>query len=156
MALGEQVFTQAQRDLLTAVLNRIVPPAPPLPGAGDLGVREFVEGVAAEKPQLRRLFNAGLALVDITASAKGSTAFLALTDDSKDATLREVEAASPEFFDQLVLQAYNGYYTDPIIFQELGYTPGASHLSGQPPELLDETLLEHQRKRAPFWRPTPP
>ena len=156
MALGDQVFTQAQRDLLTAILNRIVPPVPPRPGAGDLGVGEFVEGVVAEKSQLRRLFNDGLVLIDITASTKGSPAFLALTDVAKDETLREVEAASPAFFDQLVLQAYNGYYTNPTIFQQLEYTPGANHTSGRPPELLDETLLEQQRQRPPFWREPPP
>ena len=38
MPLRDQVFTQAQRDLLASVLNRIVPPSPPIPGAGDLGV----------------------------------------------------------------------------------------------------------------------
>ena len=156
MALGDQVFTQAQRDLLTAILNRIVPAAPPRPGAGDLGVGEFVEAAIAGKSQLRRLFNDGLGLIDITASTKGSPSFLTLTDDAQDETLREVEAASPEFFDRLVLQAYNGYYTHPTIFQQLEYTPGANHASGRPPELLDETLLEHQRNRPPFWRETPP
>ena len=155
MALGDQVFTQAQRDLLTGILNRIVPPAPPRPGAGDLGVGEFVEGVVGEKSHLRRLFNDGLVLVDITASSKGSPSFLALTEDAQDETLREVEAASPESFDQLVLQAYNGYYTHPTIFQQLEYTLGANDASGRPPDLLDETLLEQQRKRLPFWRETP-
>ena len=155
MALSDQVFTQSQRDLLTAILNRIVPPAPPRPGAGDLGVGEFLEGVVAEKSQLRRLFNDGLVLIEITASSKGSTSFLALTDDAQDETLREVEVASPHFFDQLVLQAYNGYYTHPTIFQQLEYTPGSNDASGRPPELLDETLLEQQRKRLPFWRETP-
>jgi len=156
MALGDQVFTQAQRALLTAVLNRIVPPAPPRPGAGDLGVGQFVEGVVAEKSQLRRLFNDGLVLIDITASSKGSPSFLTLTEDAQDETLREVESASPDFFNQLVLQAYNGYYTHPTIFQQLDYTPGVNQASGQPPELLDETLLEQQRKRSPFWREPPP
>ena len=155
MPLRDQVFTQAQRGLLTSVLNRIVPPSPPIPGAGDLGVGEYIEGVVAEKAQLRRLFNDGLVLIDITASRKGSPSFLTLTDEAQDQTLREVEAASPEFFDQLVLQAYNGYYTHPTIYQQLEYTPGASHASGRPPELLDEGLLEQQRKRPPFWRETP-
>lgn len=156
MAPGEQVFTQAQRDLLTAVLNRIVPPASPRPGAGDLGVAGFVEEVVAEKSHLRRLFNEGLALIDINSASKGSPSFLQLTGHAQDETLREVETASPAFFEQLVLQAYNGYYTHPTIFQQLEYTPGADANSGRPPELLDESSLEQQRIRPPFWRESGP
>ena len=155
MPLDDQVFTQAQREVLTAVLNRIVPPGPSRPGAGDLALGQFIEGVAAQKPRLRRLFNDGLRLIDITASTQGSPAFLALSDDAKDATLRQVETTSTECFDQLVLQAYNGYYTHPTVFQQLDYIPGSNHASGQPPELLDESLLEQQRKLPPFWRETP-
>lgn len=150
MATGNRVFTEAQRDLLAGVLNRIIPPEGPLPGAGDLGLADFIEGLVAAQPQLRRLFIDGLAQIEITAGRDGTAEFQALADDGKDAALREVEASKPEFFEALVRQTYNGYYTDASIFQELGYpesTPG-----GTPPELLDERLLEQQRQRAPFWR----
>ena len=149
MATGNRVFTEAQRDLLAGVLNRIIPPEGTLPGAGDLGLAAFIEGVVVEQPQLRRLFINGLAQIEITAGRHGTAEFQALADDGKDAALREVEASKPEFFEALVKQAYNGYYTDATIFQQLGYPepkPG-----GTPPELLDESLLEQQRQRAPFW-----
>ena len=150
MTTGNRVFTEAQRDLLAGVLNRIIPPEETLPGAGDLGLADFVEGVVATQPQLRRLFIDGLAQIEITAGRQGTAEFQALADESKDATLREVEASNPEFFEALVRQTYNGYYTDASVFQQLGYPepkPG-----GTPPELLDESLLEQQWQRAPFWR----
>ena len=150
MAAGNRVFTEAQRELLTGVLNRIIPPEGPLPGAGDLGLADFIEGVVAAQPQLRRLFVDGLAQIEITVGRQGTAEFQALAGEAKDAALREVEASKPEFFEALVRQTYNGYYTDASIFQELGYPepkPG-----GTPPELLDESLLEQQRQRSPFWR----
>ena len=150
MATGNRVFTEAQRDLLAGVLNRIIPPEGTLPGAGDLGLADFIEGVVATQPQLRRLFINGLAQIGITAGRQGTTEFQALADESKDAALKEVEASNPEFFEALVRQTYNGYYTDASIFQQLGY-PETKPV-GSPPELLDESLLEQQRQRAPFWR----
>ena len=43
MSTVNEIFTQVQRDLLTAVLNRIVPADDRFPGAGDLGGAAFVE-----------------------------------------------------------------------------------------------------------------
>ena len=43
MTAAKRVLTDAQRELLTRVLDRIVPAGGGLPGAGELGVGEFVE-----------------------------------------------------------------------------------------------------------------
>jgi hypothetical protein len=75
-----------------------------------------------------------------------------LTDDGKDAALREVEASHPECFDALVLQTYNGYYTNPSVFQLIGYAERPTQVTNGSLELLDESLLEQQKQRAPFWR----
>ena len=99
MATGNQVFTEAQRELLAGVLNRIIPPEGTLPGAGDLGLADIIEGVVVEQPQLRRLFIDGLAQIEITVGHQGTADFQALADDGKDAALREVESSRPEFFE---------------------------------------------------------
>ena len=151
MAAGNQIFTQAQRDLLTSVLNRIIPQEGPFPGAGDLGLAGFVEETVGQKPHLRRLFTDGLAQIEIVATRQGETGFDELSEHAKDGTLREVEASNAAFFEQLVRQTYNGYYTDTEVFQKLGYTLPTAESLGQPPELLDESLLEQQRKRPPIW-----
>lgn len=152
MASRNRVFTDLQRDLLSSVLNRLIPPEGELPGAGDLGLAGFLEGVIEREVKLNRLFNEGLAQIEIAAGIREPAGFQALNDDGKDAALKEVEASHPEFFDEMVRQTYNGYYTNPSIFQLIGYsarpTPGTSGSL----ELLDESLLEQQRQRAPFWR----
>ena len=48
------------------------------------------------------------------------------------------------------VQYRHGYYTDPSVFEALGYSTPQPAIGGQP-ELLDESLLEKQRQRAPFW-----
>ena len=66
--------------------------------------------------------------------------------------LRSIEAADPAFFDQLTLQTYNGYYTNPEVFERLGYETPKLAPPGARPELLDVSLLDQQRTREPFWK----
>jgi hypothetical protein len=152
MTTSNRFFTDAQKDLLASILNRIIPPDGNLPGAGDLGLAEFVEDVVGRRATLKRLFSDGLTNTEITAGRRDAVSFRALADDVKDAVLKDVETSNPEFFEELVRQTYNGYYTNPQVFQGLDYAPPTTEEAESPPELLDESILEQQRKRAPFWR----
>ena len=152
MTARNRVFTELQKDLLSSVLNRLIPPEGQLPGAGDLGLAGFLEKVIEGQVQLNRLFNDGLAQIEIAAGIREPSGFQALNDDGKDAALKQVEASHPEFFDELVRQTYNGYYTNPSIFQLIGYSERPTQGTNGSLELLDESLLDQQRKRAPFWR----
>ena len=156
MSTSRQVFSPAQRELLDSVLDRLIPPQDNRPGAGSLGIGDFVESVAVGEPGLIRLFMQGLAAIEIAAaerdplsSSKGG--FAALSNDAKDDALRSVEASHADFFDQLVLQVYNGYYTNLTVFESIGYNLPSPPVPGAKLELLDETLLEAQRQRPPFW-----
>jgi hypothetical protein len=61
-----------------------------------------------------------------------------------------VEIRNSSFFDTLIRQCYNGYYTNPQVFQLIGYQRKLAHEYKHQP--LDESLLEPQRQRQPFWR----
>ena len=152
MSDAKQVFSEAHRALLTDVANRIIPAKDKLPGAGELGIASYIEEVAADKPKLTRLFNDGLAQISVAAGGQPAGKFEALADTAKDDLLRSIEAANPGFFDQLVLQTYNGYYTNPEVFDLIGYTVPKVAPPGSQPELLDVSLLDQQRKREPFWK----
>ena len=112
MGTSRQVFSPAQRELLDAVLDRIIPPQENRPGAGSLGIGDFVEGVAVGEPSLVRMFVQGLAAIEIAAAERGPGGFTELPKEQRDAVLQAVEQSHSEFFEQLVLQVYNGYYTN--------------------------------------------
>ncbi|MBM3941558.1 MAG: gluconate 2-dehydrogenase subunit 3 family protein [SAR202 cluster bacterium] len=149
MTTSPTIFSPGQKQLLMTVLNRIVPQEGKMPAAGDVGVADFVESAVAKDTRLRRLFGEGLAQIDIVAAAQEGREFQELAQASQEAVLRQVEKAQPQFFDALVLQTYNGYYTNPQVFQLINYVQSPE---GEPTELLDTSLLEKQRQRAPFWR----
>jgi len=152
MTVGSRIFDEGQRALVKEVLARIIPAQGKLPDAGDLGVVDFIEAAINGQPHHRRRFIDGLADIEITASRQGSQVFAELPGPAKDATLRAVEASNADFFEELVRQTYNGYYTHPRILDLIGYSPTLSRPQGEPPELLDETLLAKQRQRDPFWK----
>ena len=77
MSTSRQVFSPAQRELLDAVLDRIIPPEGDRPGAGALGIGDFVESVAVGEPGLIRLFMQGLAAIEIAAAERGPDGFAA-------------------------------------------------------------------------------
>ena len=151
MTTGTNIFTQAQRDLLTAACNRIIPAQDQFPGAGDLGAAQFVEQVAAGNIVLRRSFGEGLAQLEIAGSRRGSDGFASLSPQAQDETLREIEAENSGFFRELVRQCYNFYYTNPVVFDLIGYVmPEPQDYQPLP---FDETLLEPVKQRGQMWRP---
>jgi len=152
MSGERQVFSPAQRSLLSEVINRIIPTKDKLPGAGELGIAASIEEAAAATPELTRLFNDGLAQIGLAVGRDSAGGFEALSNTAKDDLLRSVETANPVFFEQLVLQTYNGYYTNSEVFEQIGYSLPKLAPPGSQPELLDVSLLDQQRKREPFWK----
>lgn len=151
MTTGTNVFTQEQRDLITAAYNRLVPAQDKFPGAGDLGGAGFVEQVAAKNIVLRRAFADGLTQLEIAAAQRGGPSFVDLSSEQQDETLRDLEAGQPVFFREFVRQCYNFYYTNPEVFDLIGYSmPDPQDYQPLP---FDETLLEPVRQRGQMWRP---
>lgn len=155
-AAAPRVLDDAQTALLAAVLNRIVPAADGMPGAGDLGVTATIDRTLAAYPLLRRLVHDGLVEIEIESARQADGAgagFIDLAGDRQDAALRSVEAAYPAFFAALIEHTYRGYYTDPRVYAAIGYAHRPPQPLGHKLPLFDPSLLERQRQRAPFWRP---
>ncbi len=149
MTTSNQLLTEAQRDLLTAILNCIIPPEGDRPGAGDLQIADFVEQAVAPNPKLRSLLTGGLAQTEKTAAQQTNDGFAQIDLEQQETVLKEIQAQNSTFFDLVLRQCYNGYYTNPEIQELIGYrrTPPEEY-EFRP---LDESLLETQKQRAPFW-----
>ena len=150
MPTSRQLFTESQKDLLIGVFNRIIPAEGDFPGAGDLGLADSLEPNIGRTQQSIRMFLEGLAQIDITAVQQQGMEFSRLSGEEQDSTLRTVEQSHPAFFNELKRQCYNGYYTHPFPQNLIGFPqtePGDFR-----PMPFDESLLEPQKQRAPFWR----
>ena len=151
MTTTNTILSAEQRALLSAALNCIVPADGEMPAAGDLGIAAFVESVAAGAGASRRRLLDGLVRIELAASAQGGS-FTALSNEAQVNALQAVEAAGPEFFQELVTQTYRGYYTDARVCNLLSYR--APNRADYDPKPFDESLLEPVRQRGQVWTPT--
>src|SRR5438128_1436645 len=92
---------QSSRDLLVAVLDRLVPPAGGFPGAGAIAV-EYVARVIVQSGDAASLLSTALDEIERRASAHGAGIFAGLSEAERDEVLRSVEGAAPEAFEVLV------------------------------------------------------
>ncbi len=138
--------------LMHSVLNRIIPAVDGFPAAGDLGIAEHLDRVVGRSAELKRLFAEGMAQIRIASGALGSNEFTDLPDSQKDEVLREVETGCRSFFEALVKQTYNGYYSYPRIMKLLGPTvrPPLPHGHDVAPGNL--AALEPVKERGPIYR----
>lgn len=156
-AAAPRVLDDERMALLVAVLNRIVPKSPGMPGAGDLGVAETINRTLFAYPLLRRLFSDGLVAIEVEgARQSGDTGrgFIALDGARQDAVLQAVERTFPAFFAALIDHTYRGYYMHPRVYAAIGYAHRPPQPLGHELPMFDPALLEKQRQRAPFWRRT--
>lgn len=153
-AVAPSVLDGEQETLLGAVLNRLIPAADGMPGAGDLGIIATIDRTLAAYPYLRRLFSDGLVAIEVESGHQSQTGFIGLDGDGQDAVLLAVERAFPAFFAALIDHTYRGYYTHPHVYQAIGYGHRPPQPLGHELPLFDPAMLEKQRQRAPFWRKT--
>ena len=145
-------FVEAQRALLTSILNRIVPASGVFPGAGDLGIADYIDVVVARSAALKWLFAQGLSRIEVSSQAQYAQDFAALSDGQKDAVLHHVESQNSEFFAALVLHTYSGYYSNPAVIRLLGLDVRPPQPIGFDLEPFDPSLLETVRKRGSLYR----
>ena len=146
-------LSQSQHALITTALDRLIPHQDEMPGAGEAGTADYLDGVVSNSAQLARLFSAGLQDIEIAASRLGLS-FEELSGDQQDEVLRSVEADSPQFFDLLVRHTYNGYYSNPEVVELLGLDPRPPQPRGNRVERGDLSSLQVVVERGQAYRDT--
>jgi hypothetical protein len=150
--VAPNVLDSEQEALLGAVLNRLIPEADGMPGAGDLGIIATIDRTLAAYPPLRRLFCDGLVAIEVESGRQCQSGFAGLDGNRQDAVLRAVELDFPAFFAALIDHTYRGYYTHPHVYQAIGYMHRPPQPLGHELPMFDPAMLDTQRQRAPFWR----
>lgn len=137
-------FTQGQRHIVTAVLDRIIPAEGVMPGAGDVGIAGFIEHVLRQGPVLRQPI---LALINALPSDGTADS---LTGPALDAWLQRIEQEQPGSFNLFLQATYTGYYGHPDVLAVLDWKRGDA--AGGETAFFDATVLEDVRKRGPIYR----
>ena len=145
-------LSPTHRELLDAVVDRIIPPGDGVPGASEVGAAEHVEGICGVTPQSRALLTNGLKAIEATSGRNHSVGFVALSDGEKTEVLKQVESQHSEFFSALVRETYSGYYSSQEVLRVKGLPLNAPQPEGYEIEPFDESLLDGVRKRGKAYR----
>lgn len=135
-----------QTNLLADILDEIIPPNPDraIPGAGELGVADFLADVAAKDTTFQGNVFSLLRLAQNSA------------DEVTTDLVRQFEAKLPGEFSALLRETYKGYYSRPDMRAKVGVGAHPVHPLGyevtpESPELMDE-LTAPVRARGPVFR----
>ncbi|MCY4077155.1 MAG: gluconate 2-dehydrogenase subunit 3 family protein [Acidobacteria bacterium] len=137
-------LTPEQGRALTAVLNRLIPATDVMPGAGDVGIARFIDGVLVDAPHLRPR------ITSLLHAADAGKRFANLREAEQDARLREMARREKVSFDTLLRAAYTGYYSEPRVLAAIGR--GSRPDSRGPTGSFDTRLLDAVRRRGPIYR----
>ena len=143
-ARAYEVLTPAQGLVLAAVLNRIIPANDVMPGAGDVGVARFIDGVLVDAPHLRPR------VIALLNEADARERFASLSEAEQDGRLWEMARHEQDAFDALLRAAYTGYYSESRVLAAMGRSSNAD--SASPPAPFDTRRLDAVRKRGPKYR----
>ena len=127
--------TAERRDLLTHVLDTLVPASNEFPVAGSAAL-DHVLAMARAWTEVDALLSRALDLVEDAARSTAAD-FAALDVDGRERVLRLVEAMDGLTFDALVRHAYDGYYSHPTVLTRLGLEPGPLHPRGHRVEAVE-------------------
>jgi hypothetical protein len=142
----------ARRDLLTVVLDTLVPASGGFPGAGEVAL-DHVLAVAASSGDVERLVSRGLQAVEEATRAAGAADLASLSPDDRESVLRRVEESHAGLFEALVRLTYDGYYSHPTVVARLGLDPSPLHPRGHRVEARELPDLSRVIARGPIFRP---
>jgi hypothetical protein len=144
------VTLTAERALLIAILDALVPPSGDFPGAGAVALHHIL-ATAATSPDLDALLSRALHAI---ADAAGADRFATMSDGDRETVLRRVEQSEPEAFATLVRHTYFGYYGHATVITALGLDPTPVQPRGHHPDPQPPPDLAGVTARGPIYRAT--
>jgi hypothetical protein len=138
---------------LACVLDLLIPPSADgrFPGAGELGLAGYVDGLVRQRPELLPLLAEGLAALE-AGGPQGQPGYAALPPEARLARLHGLESSLPGFVPTLCFLAYTGYYREPRVLAALGLEARPPFPKGYEMGEADFSLLEPVRRRGKLYR----
>lgn len=143
---SDSALTTAQREVLNALLDTIIPPGGDreMPSASDVDFLRYVESNAADfVPELGAIlgqFDAEFVRCPLMVRYERVKAF---------------SEAAPESFDRLLSEVYACYYQDARVLEAIGVGVGPPFPRGNTVEPGDLSLLDPVSRNKTTWRRTP-
>ena len=145
--MSEDLYPDNARQLISAILDRLIPANDDLPSAGRMGLEGEVLRLARNQQQFHERFTNALGTFCST-----NPNFTTSPAELQDEMLRSFETVHPDAFRTFLDISYIVYYKDSRVHKRLGWENRPPQPEGYPMAPWDESVLKNIRKRKPFWR----
>ncbi len=165
LSTGSEGLSDAQRKLLRAAADEIIPAADGALAATQAGATDYIETLLGKVPDLQKQAQAALARIEAITKARHKQTFDQLSSAERVKLLQtfEKESAKPgrgeslygagsNLFALLRDLVYEGYYTSPKVWPQLGYEFHPTSRRGPAMQPFDESILTQTRKRPKSYR----
>jgi hypothetical protein len=159
-------LSDAHRKLLRAAADEIIPAVDGALAATQAGAADYIEALLGKVPDLQKQTQAALARLEaITTKARPKQPFDQLSSAERVKLLQAFEkesaragaaeslyGAGSNLFALLRDLVYEGYYTSPKVWPQLGYEFHPTSRRGPAMQPFDESILAQVRKRPKSYR----
>jgi hypothetical protein len=158
-------LSDAHRKLLRAAADEIIPAVDGALAATQAGATDYIEALLGKVPDLQKQAQAALTWLEAIAKARHKRPFDQLSSDQHVKLLQAFEresaragaaeslyGAGNNLFALLRDLVYEGYYTSPKVWPQLGYEFHPTSKRGPAMQPFDEAILAEARKRPKSYR----
>jgi hypothetical protein len=152
---AKPALAPAQRTTLEALAAEIIPAAEGMPSAAEMGAAAYLERAAARDETVASALRDAFASIEKRTRARQGPDFARLPAPARVALLQAMEKDEADRFRAARDLVYEAYYTNPLVWQRLGYDFIGPDSSGPPLEPFEEALLERVRALPRLYRAVP-
>ena len=140
-------ITNINEDLLAAILDRLIPSVEGVSSAGKMGLTTEIVRLAGQQARFHSIFTNAMQMFE-----SANSGFISLDGEAQDTAIKNFESNDPALFKSLLTISYIVYYKDARVHKRIGWNGRTPQPEGNTMEPWDDSILDNQRKREPFWR----
>ncbi len=142
------------KEILVKALDTIIPSTETMPAASELGGVDYIYSVLADYEDLKTPFQQILSDLNAAARKLAGKEFSKLDTTKCTEIMKAFETAESQSFGVLKNFAYESYYTNPKVWELIGYEPYPTLSAGPKMDPFDPALLRRVQDLPPFYLDT--
>ena len=146
---------QAERELLRAAMDHMVPAGDGMPAASAVGGVDYLDRLARQASDIKADLERSLTTLQQFSSQQLGKDFIAVSQGDQLEALKKLEKQQPETFASLRDYVYESYYTQPQVWKLIGYEFYPTNTAGPRMEPFDESVLAKVKKMPKLYREAP-
>jgi len=144
--------SSSTRASLKVVMDLIIPEGDSMPSATRAGGLAYLEKLMLDDHDAATDIAKGLEVVEAFSTRSFQKPFSDLARRDQISILKEMENSAPGVFDSLRAYVYESYYTNPTIWNRIGYELYPTDHTGPHLAAFDESLVADVRKMPKLYR----